>query len=120
MLLRDKILSKAKQAVKSREDDDGYGTPISNFLITSAYYQAHLGIDITPFDVGAMFILSKLSRLQSNPYHEDSWVDIAGYAAITAEAMQDIEGIEHHQQGRNNIIRVQFDSELAEDQPPEE
>jgi hypothetical protein len=116
MLYRDKILSKAKQAVKSREQDDGYGKPINNFVFTASYYQAHLGVEITPFDVGAMFILSKLSRLQSNPYHEDSWADIAGYAAITAEAMKDIQDNGYPQQNQSNIVHVQFDSDFSEDQ----
>lgn len=115
MLHRNRILSKAKQAVKSREEDDGYGKPLDNFVLTASYYQAHLGIDISPFDVGAMFILSKLSRLQSNPYHEDSWIDIAGYAAITGEVMKDIQDSGYPQQSPSNIVHVQFDSDFVED-----
>jgi len=115
MAYRNIILSKAKKAVKSREEDDGYGEPIKNFVFTASYYQAHLGIEISPFDVGAMYILGKLSRLQSNPYHEDSYVDIAGYAAITAEVMKGIQDNGHPLQGQNNIVHVQFDSDFSED-----
>ena len=36
-----------------------------------------------------MMMIVKISRLMETPAHEDSWVDIAGYAAITAEAIAD-------------------------------
>jgi hypothetical protein len=29
----------------------------------------------------------KMARLQEDPRHIDSWIDIAGYAACTAEVM---------------------------------
>ena len=40
---------------------------------------------ITPADVAAMMGLLKLARIASSPDHEDSWVDLAGYAACGAE-----------------------------------
>ena len=34
-------------------------------------------------------MLVKIARLMEAPHHTDSWVDIAGYAAVTAEAIAD-------------------------------
>ena len=36
----------------------------------------------TNFTYNWITILCKLMRLLANPYHEDSWLDIAGYAII--------------------------------------
>jgi hypothetical protein len=33
-----------------------------------------------------MMVMLKIARIKAKPDHEDSWVDIAGYAAIGAEA----------------------------------
>lgn len=37
---------------------------------------------ITQSDITGMMILLKLSRLANNPWHEDSWKDISGYAML--------------------------------------
>lgn len=38
-----------------------------------------------PDDVAMMMILMKVARLQALPSHQDSWVDVAGYAACGGE-----------------------------------
>lgn len=40
---------------------------------------------LTGADVAAMLALVKIARVQGNPMHADSWVDIAGYAACGCE-----------------------------------
>lgn len=40
---------------------------------------------ITPLDIAMMNVLQKAARLAETPGHEDSIVDIAGYAACYAE-----------------------------------
>jgi hypothetical protein len=40
---------------------------------------------VTEEQVGMMMIWMKLARLCNSPDHRDSWVDIAGYAALTSE-----------------------------------
>jgi hypothetical protein len=101
-LIRNDILAKAKDAVKERGEN--YGKPSENFTITAALYEAHLAIPMTPFDVGALHILNKLARLHSDPTHVDSWVDIAGYAAVTCEAIYDIEDTLHLPEDQQNIV----------------
>jgi hypothetical protein len=101
-LIRNDILAKAKDAVKERGEN--YGKPSENFSIAAAFYEAHLAIPVTPFDVGALHILNKLARLHSDPTHVDSWVDIAGYAAVTCEAIYDIVDSQHLPEDRQNIV----------------
>lgn len=68
-----------------------YGEPEDNFAIIAAYWATYLqnkllpGADISAADVAAMAALIKISRIQKTPSHEDSWVDLAGYAACGVE-----------------------------------
>lgn len=41
--------------------------------------------DITAYDVAMMMLMVKVARLMHSPGHQDSHVDIAGYAAILEE-----------------------------------
>jgi hypothetical protein len=45
---------------------------------------AHLGVDVAPHDVAAMMALLKGSGVRWSAEREDSWVDLAGYAACGA------------------------------------
>lgn len=82
-----------------------YGDPRQDFQRTAIYWSQHIravlerklaGVDqlashpainevmqalLEPADVAAMMALLKLSRLGWSPGKEDSWVDLAGYAA---------------------------------------
>jgi len=40
---------------------------------------------LTATDMALVMIQVKIARLQESPDHEDSWVDIAGYAALGAQ-----------------------------------
>jgi hypothetical protein len=40
---------------------------------------------ITPYDVAMMMMMVKVARLMHTPGHQDSHVDIAGYASILEE-----------------------------------
>ena len=42
-------------------------------------------LDITPYDVAMMMLLVKIARLMHSPGHQDSHIDIAGYASILEE-----------------------------------
>ena len=42
-------------------------------------------ITIMPYDVAMMMLLVKVARLMHSPGHQDSHVDIAGYASILEE-----------------------------------
>lgn len=90
---RNNILDKAKNAVADRGKN--YGKPSENFERTAKLWTAYTGHAYKPEDVGMMMMLVKVSRLMESPKHEDSWVDIAGYSAITAEAIDDTVDTQH-------------------------
>jgi hypothetical protein len=48
-------------------------------------WSSYLDHTIEPHDVAAMMIIVKLSRIQTSPTKRDSWVDLAGYAALGCE-----------------------------------
>lgn len=58
-----------------------YGDPRADFKRTAAMWGAYLGIEVAPHDVAAMMALLKVSRIRWSPGRQDSWLDLAGYAA---------------------------------------
>jgi hypothetical protein len=83
---RGEVLETAKQCVtKDRAAD--HGDMEDNFSLIAAYWSAHLGHKVEPVDVGIMMALLKAARAKSNPYHEDNYVDGAGYLACAAECV---------------------------------
>jgi hypothetical protein len=83
---RAKVLDDAKQMVtKDRAAD--HGDMEDNFALIAKYWSAHTGHKIEPQDVGVMMALLKMARAKSNPYHEDNYVDGAGYMACAAECV---------------------------------
>lgn len=48
-----------------------------------------LTFQITPYDVAMMMLLVKVARLMHSPGHQDSHIDIAGYASILEEIAND-------------------------------
>ena len=78
------ILDTAKEYVtKDRAAD--HGDMESNLTTIAEYWGIHLGMRISPHDVGAMMTLLKVARIKSNPKHPDNWVDGAGYMACGGE-----------------------------------
>jgi hypothetical protein len=57
-----------------------YGDPRVSFDRIALMWSAITGADISAQQVAHMMIALKLSRLQTNPSHLDSYVDIVGYA----------------------------------------
>lgn len=85
-------LDKAKEAVADRGLN--YGSPEDNFKRIALLWSAHLenrynttqmeGFDppvLDAHDVAMMMALMKIARLENDPRHGDSWIDMAGYAA---------------------------------------
>lgn len=66
-----------------------YGNPEDNFQNIANFWNAYLTqvpgqgniIPLTSQDITHLMILMKMARLNTNPSHRDSLVDIAGYAA---------------------------------------
>lgn len=81
---RSELLDKAKEIVNGARQEN-YGHPEKNFKQIAIYWSVYLDRDVSATDVALMMVLMKLARLQNKPDHDDSWVDIAGYAANGAE-----------------------------------
>ena len=59
-----------------------YGDASSNMAAIAARWSATLGREITPAQVVLCLLDLKLARLAHDPTHEDSVVDVCGYAAL--------------------------------------
>lgn len=89
-MTREETLKKALKIVTGNRNED-YGPPernletIADFWTT--YLSARMGVpvDVKAHDVAVMNILQKVSRIVQTPEKEDTWTDIAGYAACGAE-----------------------------------
>lgn len=74
----------AKAAVCHDRNED-YGEPENNFETIAKFWRIYLGTpNITAEDVGNMMVLFKMARIMSG-HTDDSYVDIAGYAACACE-----------------------------------
>ena len=94
-MTRKEILDKAAECVCGQREQD-YGTPENNFktigLLWSTYlcaahpdYTLKFPMNgITPKDVAIMMALLKVTRIATGK-SEDSFVDLAGYAACAGE-----------------------------------
>lgn len=81
---RSEMLDIAK-AIVTADRNVQYGEPEDTFAEIAAMWSVYLGRVVEPHDVCAMMVLFKTCRLKNNPCHDDSWIDVAGYAACGAE-----------------------------------
>lgn len=94
------MLTGAAKAIGERQRK--YGPPNKNFACIAALWQGYLRgkygelatLTIDAADVAAMSALIKVARLAETPDHEDSWVDLAGYAACGRQVTAPLEEIE--------------------------
>ncbi len=84
--VRGKVLGAAVHAVCGHRATD-YGTPEDNFGTIAKLWSIYKGTDFTPTDVAMMMALLKVARIKSGAT-EDSFVDLAGYAACAAECAE--------------------------------
>ena len=82
---RKQILKDADGKI-SRDRAEEYGDAWETHERAASMSSAILGQDVTVAQVYQCIIALKLSRLTFSPEHLDSWVDIAGYAALGGEA----------------------------------
>ena len=81
---REQVLDKAKTLISGDRAKD-YGDAYLNHKRIAELWSPILDKDITVEQVYACMIAVKLSRLIETPNHEDSWIDICGYAALGGE-----------------------------------
>lgn len=93
MISRTDILKKADECVTGSRAQD-YGEVENNFATIAALWEPYLrakclegeyNLCIAPEDVAMLLALMKIARITSGRYHEDNFVDIAGYAACAGE-----------------------------------
>lgn len=82
---RKQILRKAEECVLGQRGQD-YGAPENNFETIARLWSAYLKDKhyILPQDVAIMMCLLKIARIKAGGT-EDSYVDLAGYAACAGE-----------------------------------
>lgn len=83
-MTRSDILQRAEQCVCGQREQD-YGSPENNFQIIADLWTAYKGVDFTATDVAMMMALLKIARIKSGTATDDSFVDLAGYAACGGE-----------------------------------
>ena len=83
-MTRESILNSAIECVCGKREQD-YGSPEDNFNRIATYWSTHLGMEITAEDVAVMMALLKIARIGTGTATDDSWVDLAGYAACGGE-----------------------------------
>ncbi len=92
---RAEILDAAKKCVCGQREQD-YGKPEDNFQIIADLWNAYLKLPperrVDPRDVAMMMALLKIARIRSGTATEDSFVDLAGYAACGGEIATDVFG----------------------------
>lgn len=63
-----------------------YGSATDSFTDIGRHWEIILGVPVTAAQVAQAMIALKLVRLGQSPTHQDSWIDIAGYSGLGAEA----------------------------------
>lgn len=90
---RHSILATADSTVNGARAEV-YGGPEDSFKLIASFWEPYIAakcvgqgvnVCINPEDVAVLMSLMKVARLAASPNHEDSWVDLAGYAACGAE-----------------------------------
>lgn len=81
---RDETLNTAQNVINGQRARD-YGDMTKNFRNIADLWEPIFGVPITNEQVALAMIQVKVARLINTPAHDDSWVDVAGYAALGAE-----------------------------------
>ena len=77
------FLKHVAQVVAERSTQ--YGDVSGNMAAIAARWSSTLGREVTPAQVVLCLLDLKLARLAHDPTHEDSAVDVCGYAALLRE-----------------------------------
>jgi hypothetical protein len=88
MSIRKGVLDTAKSLITG-DRQEAHGSFAKNAENIARLWTSWLGHEVKPTDVGPMLALFKIARARSNPHHRDNWVDLCGYAALSAEVFGD-------------------------------
>lgn len=80
---RNDCLNAATEALTER--GSAYGNAEDNFERIALMWSAILRRPISRQEVALCMIALKVARLIETPDHDDSWIDVAGYAALGSE-----------------------------------
>lgn len=79
-------------ALISGERHHTYGSALEDFTRTGRLWAALLGVDhIGPEKVALCMAALKMSRLCHSPGHNDSWIDLCGYAGLGAQVAGELD-----------------------------
>ena len=84
MITRKAVLQKASELITGDRDKE-YGDAFTNFNDIAQGWSLILKKQVTREDVALCMAWVKMARLAKNPNHQDSWIDIAGYAGLGGE-----------------------------------
>jgi len=82
---REEILAAAADIISGDRQED-YGDWSDNAEDIASMWSVILGSNVSARQVGLCMIALKMVRLKRGPHHEDSFVDICGYAALGGES----------------------------------
>ena len=96
-MTRSEILDTAKRIVTG-ERQNQYGDVEDNFKTIADFWSTYLGYPVTAVDVAVMMALLKIARISTGTATEDSFFDLAGYAACGGEIATTVkeEGVKIH------------------------
>lgn len=83
-MTREECLENAKICVCGQREQD-YGSPEDNFALIAKLWSVYTTTPISAQDVAMMMALLKIARIVTGTGTEDSYIDLAGYAACAAE-----------------------------------
>lgn len=81
---RSDILEQARVCVCGHRENE-YGSPEDNFKTIANLWSSYKDVEFTATDVAMMMALLKIARVKGGNATEDSFVDLAGYAACGGE-----------------------------------
>ena len=116
-MTRAECLHTAEEIV-TKDRNSQYGEPEDCFALIARLWTDYTAVSLNSADVAAMMILLKVARVRNGKAKDDSWVDMAGYAACGAECAAAMSGCERvggvdYGAGLGRIARVK----AAEDIP---
>lgn len=83
-MTRSEILTEADTIINGQRSID-YGDAVINIGMVAGLWTEYLGKTVDSVDVCMMMDLLKIARVKNGKCTDDSFIDIAGYAALAGE-----------------------------------